>query len=143
MLEFRIDVDIQAPPDRVWEVIRDVARWPEWTPTVTTVHLLDAGPLAVGSRAAVRQPKLLPAKWQVVELDDEKRSFTWITRSPGVQVAARHWVEPDGDASKASLSLEFSGPLAPLFARMTRNLNERYLELEANGLRTRCEALST
>ena len=140
MTDFRITVEIHAPPDKVWAVMRDVERWPQWTPTVTSVRRLDTGPLAVGSRALIRQPKLPPAKWQVTDFDDAGRGFTWINRAPGVLVTARHWVEASGPDSRATLSLRFSGFLASLVGRLTANLNERYLALEAQGLKTRSEA---
>src|SRR5580765_507243 len=63
--EFSISVDIRAAPPRVWALISDIEGWPGWTPTVKSVERLDAGPLAVGSRARIRQPKLLPAVWQI------------------------------------------------------------------------------
>lgn len=141
MTNFRIEVEIQAPPDRVWAVIRDIERWHEWTPTVRSIRRLDTGPLAVGSRARILQPKLPPADWRVTELDDHQAHFTWITRGPGVQVTARHGVVPSGSGSRATLSLQFSGALAPLLARWTRSLNQRYLAIEANGLKQRSERL--
>jgi len=140
MADFQIDVQIEAPPDVVWAVMRDVERWQDWTPTVTSVRLLDAGPLRVGTRAIVRQPKLPPAKWRVTELDEGGRNFTWVSWAPGVCVTAQHWVEASGTGSRATLSLRFSGVLAPLLARITRSLNYRYLALEAKGLKQRCEA---
>ncbi len=138
MTHFSITVDIHAPPDQVWVVMSDVERWPGWTPTVTSIRRVDRGPLAVGSRARIRQPKLPPAEWQVTELDEGK-GFTWVTRSPGVRVTARHWVEADGGGSRATLSIQYAGVLGPLVARLTRGLNERYLALEARGLRQRSE----
>lgn len=140
MLNFSLTVEIEAPPDRVWTVMRDIERWPEWTPTVTSIRRVDSGPLAVGSRALIRQPSLPPARWQVTELNEEARSFTWVTRGPGMRLHARHWVEVNGRGSRATLSIQFSGFLGPLFARLTRNLNERYLALEAKGLKERSEA---
>ncbi len=124
MRDFSITVDIAAPPDRVWAVMTDVERWCEWTPTVTRIERLDRGPLAVGSRARIRQPKLPPAVWQVSDLL-EGRSFTWVTRSPGVSVIAKHRVEPAGNGARATLSIRFSGLLGPIVARLTRRLNER------------------
>ena len=52
---------------------------------------------------------------------------------------ARHSVEASEGGSRATLSLQFSGLLGPLVARLTRGLNERYLALEVRGLRTRSE----
>ncbi len=138
-MQFSITIDVEAPPEVVFAVLSDVERWPEWTPSVTRIERLDDGPLAVGSRARVRQPKLLPAVWEVTELS-EGQGFTWVTRSPGVLVAARHRVEPAPGGARATLSVEFSGILAALVARLTRGLNERYLALEAEGLRRKSVA---
>jgi uncharacterized protein YndB with AHSA1/START domain len=136
MTDFSITVDIAAPPERVWSVMADVERWPDWTPTVTRIERLDQGPLAVGSRARIRQPKLPVAIWEVTELR-EGLGFSWVTRSPGVRVVARHGVEPVGQGTRATLSVGFSGLLGGLVARFTRGLNLRYLALEAQGLRER------
>ncbi len=137
-MNFNITVEIQASPQTVWGVLREIERWREWTPTVTSIRCLDDGPLAVGSRARIRQPKLPPADWRVTELE-EGRSFTWVTGSPGVRVTARHWVDPHASGSRATLSLTFAGLLGPLVGRLARALNERYLRLEADGLKTRSE----
>jgi hypothetical protein len=120
-------------------VLCDVERWPEWTSTVSSVRRIDDGPFAVGSRAQIRQPKLLPALWEVTDLD-ERSHFTWVTHSPGVQVTGRHLVEQNGSGSRVTLLLEFSGPLGALLARLYRSLNERYLAIEAKGLKDRSEA---
>src|SRR5512146_2339144 len=109
MNEFSITIDIDAAPDRVWPVMRDAERWPEWTPTVTKVRRLDSGPVAVGNRFFIHQPKLPPARWVLTELDHARRSFTWVTRGPGMHLHARHVVENLGGRSRARLSLEFSG----------------------------------
>ncbi|MBX6333596.1 MAG: SRPBCC family protein, partial [Gemmatimonadaceae bacterium] len=126
MTYFSTTIEIQAPPERVWAVMRDVERWPEWSPTMMSVRLLDTGPLRVGSRAHMRQPKLRPGVWEVTELT-EGRNFTWVLRSPGLRVAGGHEIEPTPEGSRVVLSLRFSGLLGPLLARLYRALNERYL----------------
>ena len=54
-----------------------------------------------------------------------------------MRVVAKHGVEPLAEGARATLSLRFSGLLGPLVARVTRGLNQRYLALEAQGLRER------
>ena len=140
MKTFSITIDIKAPPHRVWAVLSDVEGWPDWTPSVKRVERLDAGPLAVGGRARVWQPKLRPAIWQITKVE-KGSNFTWATRSPGLLVTGHHVIEPikKGSACRVTLRLEFSGLLGPLVAWLTRGLSERYLGLEAAGLKRRSE----
>lgn len=135
---FSVTTDIDAPPARVWDVIRDVERWREWTPSITSVRRLDTGPFAIGTRAIVRQPKLLPAFWRVSALEPGK-SFTWISSAPGVRAIGYHAVAPAGSRSRGTLSLEYQGLFGKLFARLLRGITERYLRFEADGLRRRSE----
>ena len=72
-----VPIDIDAPPERVWSIMSDVQRWPEWTPTVNHVERIDGGKLAVGKRAKIFQPKLRPAIWRVTELREEHGSI-WV-----------------------------------------------------------------
>ena len=141
MKTFSISVDIEAPAAAVAAVMVDVERWHEWTSTITSIRRLDDGPLRVGSRAAIRQPKLPPATWVVTSLEDG-RGFTWITKSPGVTTSARHVVEPRANGCRATLSVEFSGWFSGLVAFITGRLNERYLGIEAEGLKRRSEAVA-
>ena len=126
-------VTIAAPPERVWAVLIDVERWPERIPTVDAVERLDTGPLAVGSRTRLRQPRLQPAVWTVTELV-EGSSYTWESRSSGVTVTATHLVEPVSDGSRLTLALDVSGPLSGVGWLMTRSLTRRYVETEAASI---------
>ena len=132
-------VDIDAPPERVFAVLCDVERWPEWTSTMISVQRLDQGSLAVGSSAHVRQPKLRPAVWQVTEFEDN-RNFTWATRAPGIRMKAGHLVEPRGSGSRVALSFDMSGLIAPLVSRLYGGLIEQYVATESQGLKKRSEA---
>jgi uncharacterized membrane protein len=131
-------IDIQASRERVWEILVDVERWPEWTPTVLSVQREDSGVLSVGSRAYIRQPKIRPARWEVTQLA-APRNFTWISRSPGVLVTAGHVIEAVGGGSRITLSLEFSGFLSFLIFPLMRGLSQRYIATEAQKLKERSE----
>ena len=129
---------IAAPAATVWAIYSDVERWPDWTASVTSVELLDVGPLRVGSRARVRQPRLPVAEWTVTEID-EGRSFTWVARGPGVRTTGTHIVVPHGDGARATAILDQGGPLGPVVGFLTRGLTRRYLAMEATGLKARAE----
>ena len=58
-MHFDIEIEINASPDRVWAVLVDVERWPEWMASYTSVDLLREGPLTIGIEARVRQPGLV------------------------------------------------------------------------------------
>ncbi len=122
-------------------MLLDVERWPEWTSSVTRVKRMDIGPLTLGSRTQIHQPKLTPAVWKITSLDEQRRTFAWTARSFGVKVVAHHQVEKHGTGSRATLSLRYSGPLGPIMARMLRNLNWDYLGREGNGLKKHCETV--
>jgi carbon monoxide dehydrogenase subunit G len=131
-------VVIAAPPERVWAVLVDVERWPERIPTVDSVERLDDGPLAVGSRTRLRQPRFSPAVWTVTELTDGA-SFTWESKTSGVTVVASHDVEPHPDGSRLTLALTVSGLLAGVGWLMTRSLTTRYVETEAASIKAAAE----
>ena len=116
----------------------DVERWPEWTESVTSVKRLDEGPLRLGSRARIKQPKFLPAVWEVTDID-APRSFTWVTRSPGIVASGKHRVERTNKGSKATLSVAYAGLLGGVVARLLARLTDRYLMFEAAGLKQRSE----
>ncbi len=138
MKTFTRTVDIVAPAERVWHVMSDVSRWHDWTASITSIKRLDNGPLRVGSRAVVRQPKLPPGLWKVTSVDEGRR-FTWVNTAPGVRIVGHHAVEAVGSGSRASLSLEFHGMLAGVLLWLTGALTERYLDLESAGLKRESE----
>jgi uncharacterized membrane protein len=132
-------IDIEAPVDRVWEVLRDVERWPEWTSTVTSVRRLDDGPLAVGSRARIEQPRIPPTEYVVTELEPS-RSFTWVATGPGVRTTARHLLEALGTGgTRVTLAVEQAGLVGAVMGRFYRRLTDRYLATEAEGIKARSE----
>jgi uncharacterized membrane protein len=131
-------VTIAAPTEQVWAVVVEVERWPERIPTVNAVERLDAGPLAVGSRTRLKQPRLPTAVWTVTELADGS-SYTWESSSPGVTVTASHVVEPHAAGSRLILALSMSGRLSGLGWLMTRSLTKRYVETEAASIKRAAE----
>lgn len=138
-MRFEAGIDVSAPAQLVFDTYADVEHWPSWTSSVTSVERLDDGPLTVGSRARVRQPRLPVAVWQVTELVPGQE-FTWVARAPGVVTTGTHRVTPVGDDhARVTAILEQAGPLGPLVGLLTRRLTKRYLDTEVRGLKAYCE----
>ena len=130
---------INAPPERVWAVMIDVERWPEWTESEKSVERLDSGEFAVGSRAKLKIRRSPNANvWTVTELTPN-RSFTWETNSAGIKGVASHVIEPEGNGSKVTLLVDLSGPVATLFGWLIAGPSRENMRMEAEGLKRRSE----
>ena len=135
-------VEIDAPSRLVWDVFSDVERWPDWTASVTSLVGLDGPALAVGRRFAIKQPGMSKLVWKVTEIDPGS-SWTWVQRSPGVLVSARHDViAQPGGRTLVRQQLDQRGALGALVGRLMVKKTKRFLELEAQGLKARSEQLS-
>jgi hypothetical protein len=89
----------------------------------------------------IRQPKFPPAMWKLIEIEEGRR-FVWVTTGPRVSVVGRHPVDELGRGSRVNPVARIRGLLGGLIGRMTANLNQRYLGLEAMGLKKRTEVRS-
>ncbi|MFB4303436.1 SRPBCC family protein [Actinomadura sp. NTSP31] len=138
-MHFEVTVDIDAAPETVWNLLKDVERWPDMTASMSAVELLDT-PLAEGSRARVRQPGMPAAVWTVTAFT-ENENFTWRSRSPGVTTTGGHEVRPGpSGGTTVRLTLDQTGPLAPLIALLLGSRTRRYVTMEANGLKAAAES---
>lgn len=136
-------VRASAPLDLVWSTLLDVEQWPEWTTSMVAVERLDSGPLVVGSRARIKQPRRRLMTWTVNTLDLHQR-FTWSTHSPGLTMVADHILRDCGYGTiEIHLSVEQSGALSRPLRRLTHALALRAVTAEANGLKARVEMGAT
>lgn len=136
-MRYEKTVDVHAPVDTIWSVLSDVVSWPEWTASIREVELLAPQPLRLGSRAKVRQPKLPTAVWEVTDFQPG-RSFTWVSSSPGLTSTGVHEILGTDDAPQVRLTIDQRGPLSFL-ARPFLPLTRRYVDMEAAGVKRRCE----
>ncbi len=133
-------IDIDAPAARVWAVLSDVERWPEWNAAMSSVRRSRTGRLTVGEQVVVRQPRLPTSTYTVTGLD-EGRSFTWETGNAVVRGVGEHVLAPRvGGGCTATLRLTQRGPGAWLVGTLLGGLVRRYVRAEAEGLKARCES---
>ena len=137
----RASIAIDAPIEVVWSVFTDVERWPTWASSFTSVELID-GPMRLGAKARIRQPRLPTVVWEVTKWEPG-RSWTWVATGPGARTEASHVLTASGRGTVAEQSIVSSGPLGRLVAFLYRSLTRRYLAIEAEGLKQRSEQVAT
>jgi hypothetical protein len=141
-MKYEVSIDIDAEPQRVWDIMTDVERWPEWTQSVTHVERLSPPPFKVGSRARVKQPRLKDTVWTVAALESLV-GFTWEARQRGLATIGSHYIEQRSlGTTTVTLGVRQRGLLAPLVWPLTVRMMRRYLELERHGLKARSEAVA-
>ncbi|UCD34705.1 MAG: SRPBCC family protein [Nitrospiraceae bacterium] len=86
--------EYRVPCQRLWEVITDASRWPEWGPSVTAVECPDRM-IRKGSRGRV---KTALGIWVGFAITDYEEGRSWSWNVLGVP-ATGHRVEPAGEGS--------------------------------------------
>ena len=81
-MRFHTSIDIDAPQQRVWDVLSDLEVWPQRIETVDTVELLTPAPITTGSRLRLKQPKLPEGAWEVTAWEAPSY-FEWRSQSSG------------------------------------------------------------
>jgi uncharacterized membrane protein len=132
---------IDAPVELVWRLVTEVAGWPALTPTMTSVERLDDGPLRVGSRARIEQPRQRPAVWTVTELDPG-RGFVWQTERRGLTMTATHRLVAEGTGCRNTLDLRLTGALARPLGWLIGPAVRRALHTENAGFKAHAERLA-
>jgi uncharacterized membrane protein len=138
-MHFERSIKIDASQQRVWDVLSELEAWPERIETVDTVELLTPPPLTKGSRVRLKQPKLPEGTWDVTAWDAPSY-FEWRQKESGVTSVAGHRVESLGeDRARLTLTLDMRGLLIPILGRFYKDLINRYMTLEAEGMKRAAE----
>jgi uncharacterized membrane protein len=139
-MRFDKSIDIDASQQRVWDVLSDIEAWPQRIETVEVVELLTPAPITTGSRVRLKQPKLPEGTWDIT-VWDAPSNFVWTQKMTGATSVAGHRVESLGEGrSRLTLTLEMRGVLIAVVGRFYRDLTNRYMELEAEGMKRAAES---
>jgi uncharacterized protein YndB with AHSA1/START domain len=138
---------IEAPPEKVYEVVSDVTRMGEWSPETTSAEWMDGatGP-AVGARFRGRNRSKL-ARWSTtprVTAAEPGREFAFVTTWLGKDNTLwTYRFEPDGGGTRVIESFEMLVDVQWYFRAAERwfmGVKDRKADLEA-GMATTLERL--
>jgi uncharacterized protein YndB with AHSA1/START domain len=123
---------IPAPPEKVFELISDTTRYPDWAENTLEVVRTD-GPARVGStydeRNIVFGPVKSSSRWTVVEHDPPRRS---LHRGEGIALARSASIEfdlvPVGESTELTLTFRYVPAFGPIGAAIDSLVARRSLE---------------
>lgn len=101
------------PPPSVWERYADLSRWKDWSPQIRSVDA-SGGRLVTGLTGTVHGLLGVTADFEVLTVDDGRRTWSWRTRSGPVELLLHHAVLAEGAGSRATL--EITGAAAAVLA---------------------------
>ena len=133
-MKYETSATTPADAARLWGVVSDVERWPEWIDVYEEARRAEPGLLRVGSSTHIKQRGLAAGSWTVTELD-EGRMFAWESKQPGVRIVGQHLVTPESDGgSRLTLRLEITGPLSGVVSALYGRKSRAYVDLECARL---------
>jgi hypothetical protein len=136
-------IEIEAPPEKLYELVSDVRRMGEWSPECRQCQWLDGatGP-AVGARFKGTNRNGV-ARWSTkprVVAADEGREFAFVTRWLGRDMTRWSYrFEPSGDRTTVTESFEMLADMPWYFGvteRIMMGISDRKADLEANMAET-------
>jgi uncharacterized protein YndB with AHSA1/START domain len=143
--EVKVDIDIAAPPERVWEVVMNPAHFGDWVTIHRKVDKADPGPPHKGAR--MEQTLCLrganfKVKWTLAACD-APRHAAWEGRGPMHSHARTVYdLTSDGNGgTRFHYTNEFKAPGGPLGAAASRVLVGGLPEREAERSLQQLKAL--
>jgi hypothetical protein len=144
MRELRREIEIDAPPERVWAVVTDFAAYRDWNPFIRRI----SGELREGARLEVRiePPGARATTFKpTVRAVQPNRELRWLGRLllPGAFDGEHSLrIEPlEEGRSRFVQSERFTGVLVPLVGGMLAKTEAGFEQMNA-ALKTRAEQVS-
>lgn len=131
---------IQALPETVWQLLTDIASYPDWNPTIVSIE----GDVALGGTVRLVSAVNPKRKFALKVTSKEPPSrMVWSGGMPlrlfsGVRT---YQLAPQDGDTVFSVTEEFSGPLSGLIVRSIPDLTDSFDQL-ADGLKAAAEARS-
>lgn len=146
-MAFSIDhsLEVNAPPETVWEVITDLPRYGEWNPFVRACRstLKPGDPLQM----EVRLGNTTRQEEEVIREYDEGRGFAYSMRPPPLGALASfrsHRIEPLGEGKSRYYShFELKGWLSPVVKAFVGAKLQTGFTGMSQGIKQRAEALAS
>jgi hypothetical protein len=132
------EIEIEAPPQVVWEVLTRFENWPNWNPEVKSMSF--PGPLAPETEFRWKAgPGTILSKLDRIE---PPRYISWHGRTLTIDAYHEWWLEPRDGGTHVRTEESFYGLLARLLRRPLQKTLDRSFENALERLKLEAELRS-
>jgi uncharacterized protein YndB with AHSA1/START domain len=133
------EIEIDAPPETVWDVLTDLERWPSWNPDVKSMSF--SGAIAEGSEFRWKAgPGTIVSTIRRV---DRPRLIGWTGRTVGIDALHVYRLEPRDGKTFVSTEESYDGLTARVFRGPLRKTLKSALDSGLRQLKAEAERRST
>jgi uncharacterized protein YndB with AHSA1/START domain len=142
--ELRAQVDVAASPERVWQVLTDLRRMPDWSPELVRMVPLKRGGLRQGHwyLGLNRRKAIVWPTRNVVATLEPGRVLAWDTKTSGARWIFE--VDPEGEGTRLVQRRQVPARLTVLskvFAAAALGGQEEHADELEQGMRTTLERI--
>jgi uncharacterized protein YndB with AHSA1/START domain len=110
-LQYAVTAHIDAPPERVWALLTDAARFASWNSTVTSIE----GSIAAGEKLVIRVPVSERTFTPSVKIFEPPRRMLWEDGMlPFFRGQRTFVVAPSQSGTRFEMVEEFRGAMLPM-----------------------------
>jgi uncharacterized protein YndB with AHSA1/START domain len=129
------EIEIDAAPEAVWDVLTDFERWPSWNDDVRSISM--SGPVAEGSEFRWKAgPGTITSTLRRVE---PPRLIAWTGRTLGVRAIHFYWLEPRDGTTFVRTAESYEGLVARVLRGSLKKTLDRALADGLNALKAEAE----
>jgi hypothetical protein len=141
MKEYRASTTIKASPEKIWAILTDAAKYPEWDPVADRIE----GKIALGEKVTA-YTKLNPGRGFAAKVTEFEpgRKMTWAGGMPlGLFKGVRTFtlIPQENGTTEFTLHEVFSGPMLALIGGSIPDMTSAFQGFVA-GLKQRAESAS-
>jgi uncharacterized protein YndB with AHSA1/START domain len=134
----RVDIEIAAPPEVVWDVLTRFEDWPQWNPEVKSMSF--EGPVAPNSEFRWKAgPGTIVSTLEDVE---PPRYIRWRGQTLSIRAVHEWWLQPSEGGTRLETEESYSGRLARIFRRQLQKTLDKSLQDGLEHLRRDAERRS-
>ena len=134
----RGEIEINADPETIWNVITDIEGWPDWNPDVKNASL--EGNVAKGSKFRWKASSVTITS--IFQKVDKPRFLGWTGKTMGIEALHTWKFEPKNGKTLAKTEESWEGPLTHVMKSRTQHMLQKSIDSALQYLKKEAERIS-